>query len=59
LAAEYVRRQDLLGSLERGKLADLLILGSRLLQRAGKGNKENQALLTMVGGKIVHQASNF
>ena len=58
-AAEYVRRQDLLGSLERGKLADLLILDHDYFSVPEREIRKIKPLLTMVGGKIVHQASNF
>jgi predicted amidohydrolase YtcJ len=58
-AAEYVQRQDLLGSLERGKFADLLILDNDYFSVPERDIRKIKSLLTMVGGKIVHQASNF
>jgi predicted amidohydrolase YtcJ len=58
-AAEYVQRQDLLGSLERGKFADLLILDHDYFTVPERDIRKIKSLLTMVGGKIVHQASNF
>jgi predicted amidohydrolase YtcJ len=58
-AAEYVQRQNLLGSLERGKFADLLILDNDYFTVPERDIRKIKSLLTMVGGKIVHQASNF
>ena len=58
-AAEYVQRQNLLGSLERGKFADLLILDNDYFSVPERDIRKIKSLLTMVGGKIVHQASNF
>jgi predicted amidohydrolase YtcJ len=58
-AAEYVQRQNLLGSLERGKFADLLILDNDYFSVPEREIRKIKSLLTMVGGKIVHQAGNF
>jgi predicted amidohydrolase YtcJ len=58
-AAEYVQRQNLLGSLERGKFADLLILDNDYFSVPERDIRKIKSLLTMVGGKIVHQAPNF
>jgi predicted amidohydrolase YtcJ len=58
-AAEYVQRQNLLGSLERGKFADLLILDNDYFSVPERDIRKIKSLLTMVGGKIVHQAGNF
>jgi predicted amidohydrolase YtcJ len=58
-AAEYVQRQNLLGSLEQGKFADLLILDNDYFSVPERDIRKIKSLLTMVGGKIVHQASNF
>jgi predicted amidohydrolase YtcJ len=58
-AAEYVQRQNLLGSLEHGKFADLLILDNDYFSVPERDIRKIKSLLTMVGGKIVHQASNF
>jgi predicted amidohydrolase YtcJ len=54
-----VQRQDLLGSLERGKFADLLILDNDYFSVPERDIRKIKSLLTMVGGKTVHQASNF
>jgi predicted amidohydrolase YtcJ len=58
-AAEYVQRQNLLGSLEQGKFADLLILDNDYFSVPERDIRKIKSLLTMVGGKIVHQAGNF
>ena len=54
-AAEYVQRQDKLGSLERGKFADLLVLDKDFFSVPEKEIRSIKPLLTVVGGKIVHQ----
>ena len=58
-AAEYVLRADKIGSLERGKLGDLLVLDSDYFTVPEREIRKIKSLLTMVGGKIVHQAPNF
>src|SRR5262245_38435170 len=58
-AAEYVVRQELLGSLERGKFADLLILDNDYFSVPEREIRKIKPLLTMVGGKVLHQANNF
>jgi predicted amidohydrolase YtcJ len=54
-AAEYVQRQDKLGSLERGKFADLLVLNNDFFSVPEREIRNIKPLLTVVGGKIVHQ----
>jgi predicted amidohydrolase YtcJ len=58
-AAEYVLRQDKLGSLERGKLGDLLVLDRDYFTIPEREIRNIKPLLTVVGGKVVHQAPNF
>ena len=58
-AAEYVLRQDKLGSLERGKFADVLVLDRDYFTVPPQEIRKIKSLLTVVGGKIVHQAPNF
>ena len=58
-AAEYVQRGNLLGSLERGKFADLLVLSGDYFTVPEKEIRKVKPLLTMVGGKVVYQADNF
>ena len=47
------------GSLEAGKLADLAILSDDLLKMEEAAIPELHSLLTMVGGKVVHQSADF
>ncbi|HWP56852.1 MAG TPA: amidohydrolase family protein [Candidatus Acidoferrales bacterium] len=58
-AAEYVLRQNVLGTLERGKYADLLVLNADYFTVPEKEIKKIRPLMTMVGGKIVYQAQDF
>jgi predicted amidohydrolase YtcJ len=58
-AAEYVLRQDKLGSLERGKFGDLLVLDSDYFTVPEQEIRKIKPLLTIVGGKVVHQAPNL
>ena len=60
LNAAYSLRQDALtGSLETGKFADLIVLDQNLLRIAPDEIARTKVLLTMVGGRIVHQAAAF
>ena len=58
-AAEYVEREKVLGSLERGKYADLVVLNNDYFTVPEREIRKIKPLLTMVGGKIVFQADNF
>jgi len=58
-AAGYVHRENALGSLERGKFADLLVLNNDYFAVPEKEIRKIKPLLTMVGGKIVYQAQDF
>ena len=58
-AAEYVLRADKIGSLERGKLGDLLVLDRDYFTVPEREIRTIKSLLTVVGGKILHQAPNF
>jgi hypothetical protein len=53
-SAESVLRGDVLGSLEPGKWADLLILDTDYLAASEEDFANTQVLLTLVGGKIVY-----
>lgn len=52
-AAEYLRMEKVIGSLEVGKFADLVVLENNFLEVAEEQLGQNQVLMTMVGGKIV------
>jgi predicted amidohydrolase YtcJ len=51
--------EDKKGTLEPGKLADLAVLSADPLTVAEVGIKDIAADMTMVGGRIVHQAPNW
>jgi predicted amidohydrolase YtcJ len=54
-AADYVGREDRLGSLEPGKFADLVVLDRDYMAIPDEEFSEINALLTMVSGKIVYE----
>ncbi|MBI4455709.1 MAG: amidohydrolase family protein [Acidobacteria bacterium] len=59
--AEYVLREDRIGSLEKGKYADLLVLDRNPLDPALPADELTgiKILMTMVGGKVVYKAADF
>ncbi len=58
-AAEYVLRENVLGSLEPDKWADLVILDQDYLNAPEEDFAKTRVLLTLVGGKIVYTESSF
>lgn len=56
-AARYSGEQDILGSIEPGKLADFVVLSGDYLTWPEKELRNLRVLMTVVGGKIVHQAA--
>ncbi len=54
--AEYVLREDQLGSIEPGKFADLVVLNRNPLDPALPDDRlsEVQVLFTLVGGEVVY-----
>lgn len=52
--AEYMERDK--GSIERGKLADFVLLDRDLTRIAPETIRDTRVLLTVVGGRVVHQA---
>jgi predicted amidohydrolase YtcJ len=46
---------DRVGSLEPGKLADLVVLSQDILAVDPDRIRETRALLTMLGGRVVHR----
>jgi predicted amidohydrolase YtcJ len=54
-AAEYLLRENMIGSLEVGKLADLIVIDKDYLTIPAEQIGSIKALMTMVGGRIVHQ----
>ena len=57
-AAEYVLREDVLGSIEVGKWADLVVLDRDYQNVPEEEISEVRPVMTMVGGKIVFEANN-
>jgi predicted amidohydrolase YtcJ len=52
--AYYVLREDRLGSLEQGKLADFVVLDQDLLSVSRDDIPQVKVLMTVIGGKTVH-----
>jgi predicted amidohydrolase YtcJ len=57
LTSAYAAFQEKdLGTLERGKLADLVVLSRDILAPAERDHiAETEVLLTMVGGRVVYE----
>ena len=58
-AAFAGHREKTEGSLEPGKLADLIVLSQDLFQIEPTEIGKTEVLLTMVGGKVVHQSATW
>lgn len=58
-AAFAGRREKSEGSLEVGKLADLIVLSQDLFKIEPSEIGKTEVLLTMVGGKVVYQSPNW
>jgi len=58
-AAEYVLREDVLGSLEPGKWADVVVLSGDYLKVEENGIGKLRPLMTVVGGKLVYTDPEF
>ena len=52
--AHYVLKEDVLGSLERGKFADLVVLDRDYLTIPEEEIPDIRILMTMLGGKVEH-----
>src|SRR5262245_8810658 len=52
----FLRMEDKIGSIEPGKLADLAVLNKDYFSVTDQEIKQIRAVLTVVGGKIVHNA---
>ena len=60
LAAAFAgRREKTEGSIEPGKLADLIVLSQDLFKIEPSKITKTEVLLTVVGGKIVYQSPNW
>lgn len=49
------RRENMLGSIQTGKLADMIIISQNLFEVAPMHIGNTKVLTTMVGGKVVYQ----
>jgi len=58
-AAFAGRREKTEGSIETGKLADLIVLDRNLFQIEPTEIGKTEVLLTMVGGKVVYESPNW
>ena len=57
--AYLIQQEDRLGSIEAGKYADLVVLREDFLTVPEESLKDIKILMTMVGGKIVHQTDEL
>ena len=55
-AAAYSGEEDILGSIEPGKLADLVVLGGDYLTFPETELDKLRVLMTVMGGQVVHEA---
>ena len=58
-AAFAGHREETEGSLEPGKLADLIVLSQDLFKIEPSTIVKTRVMLTMVGGKVVYKAPNW
>ncbi len=58
-AAESVLREKDLGSLEKGKLADLIVLDRDYFTIPEMDIKKINNLMTLVGGKVIYKSADF
>ena len=57
--ANYVLKGDTLGSIEAGKLADLVVIDQDYMTMPEEDISEVRALVTMIGGKFQFLHSDF
>jgi predicted amidohydrolase YtcJ len=58
-AAEQLKLETVVGSVEVGKFADLIVLDKNFMQVPEEALGRNEVLLTMVGGKVVWGKAAF
>ena len=58
-AADYVMRENVLGSLEKGKFGDFIVLDKDYLTVENQQIRTIKVLLTVVGGNIVYQSESL
>ena len=56
-AARYSGEEDTLGSIEPGKLADLVVLGGDYLTFPERDLDKLRIVMTLMGGEVVHETS--
>ena len=52
----FVKEENKLGSIEKGKLADVVVLNDDYFSVSDESLKKLGSILTIVGGRIVHDA---
>ena len=57
--ANYVLKGDKLGSIEPGKLADLVVIDRDFMSMPAEDMSEIRSLLTLLGGKFIFLRSDF
>ena len=55
-SAFQMKQDDTTGSIEKGKQADLIVLNQNLFRINPGKIADTKVLMTMLGGKVVHQA---
>ncbi len=58
-SAYEIHQENEIGSLEVGKLADLIVLDRKLFEIPAEDIANIQVLLTVVGGQVVYQSEDF
>ncbi len=58
-AAYYSGEEELLGTIEPGKLADLVVLDKDYLTVPADEISEIKVLMTMIGAKVIFQSDSF
>jgi predicted amidohydrolase YtcJ len=54
-SAYAMRQEQLVGSIENGKLADLIVLDGNLFDMTAAQIKQTQVVMTLLDGEIVYQ----
>lgn len=57
-AAKFISEEKVLGSIEKGKYADMVVLNGDFMTVADDKIDELEPVMTIVGGKVVHQGGD-